>query len=105
VDWGQRIEQQRREIDVQFLLGHSTPAMLPRHTAPNDAEEAAQAHALFSPADRLNGRLRDGGNGSRDNGTNVQVKVQVLPRYKNHPEGRFLYLHDGFGEQPGATSD
>jgi integrase len=46
------IEQQAREIDVQFLLGHSTPAMLRRYTATYDAEKAAQAHALFSPADR-----------------------------------------------------
>ena len=59
------IEQQAREIDVQFLLGHSTPAMLRRYTATYDAEKAARAHALFSPADRLNGRLQDGGNGSR----------------------------------------
>jgi integrase len=60
------IEQQAREIDIQVLLGHSTPAMLRRYTATYDAEKAAQAHALFSPADRLNGRLKDGGNGSRE---------------------------------------
>ena len=60
------IEQQAREIDVQFLLGHSTPAMLRRYTATYDAEKAAQTHALFSPADRLSGRLKDGGNGSRE---------------------------------------
>jgi len=65
------IEQQAREIDVQFLLGHSTPAMLRRYTATYDAEKAAQAHALFSPADRLNGRLPEGSNGSR--------KACVLP--------------------------
>ena len=57
------IEQQAREIDLQFLLDHSSPAMLRRYTATYDAEKAAQAHALFSPADRLNGRLRHGGNG------------------------------------------
>jgi hypothetical protein len=39
--------------------------MLRRYTATYDAEKAAQAHALFSPADRLNGRLKDGGNGAR----------------------------------------
>ena len=32
--------------------------MLRRYTATYDAEKAAQAHALFSPADRLNGRLK-----------------------------------------------
>jgi hypothetical protein len=30
-----------------------------------NAKRAGQAHALFSPADRLNGRLQEGGNGSR----------------------------------------
>ena len=60
------IEQQAREIDVQFLLGHSTLAMLRRYTATYDAEKAAQAHALFSPADRLDGRIKDGGNGSHE---------------------------------------
>ena len=39
--------------------------MLRRYTATYDAEKAAQAHALFSPADRLNGQLQDDGNGSR----------------------------------------
>jgi hypothetical protein len=40
--------------------------MLRRYTATYDAEKAAQAHALFSPADRLNGRLHEGSNGSRE---------------------------------------
>ena len=54
------IEQQAREIDVQTLFGRSTPAMLRRYTATYDAEKAAQAHVLFSPADRLKGRLAEG---------------------------------------------
>jgi hypothetical protein len=37
-----------------------------RYSATYDAEKVAQAHTLFSPADRLNGRLHDGGNGSRE---------------------------------------
>ena len=49
---------------LQMFLGHSTPAMLRRCTATCDAEKTAQAHALFGPADRLNGRLPEGGNGS-----------------------------------------
>ena len=54
------IEQQAREIDVQRLLGHSTSAMLRRYTASYDAEKAAQAHASFSPGDRLQrSRQRD----------------------------------------------
>jgi integrase/recombinase XerC len=52
------IEQQAREIDVQFLLGHSTPAMLRRYTATYDAEKAARAHEQFSPADRMKERMR-----------------------------------------------
>jgi hypothetical protein len=39
--------------------------MLRRYTATYDAEKAARAHAFFSPADRLNERLNDGGNDSR----------------------------------------
>lgn len=72
------IEQQAREIDVQFLLGHSTPAMLRRYTATYDAEKAAQAHALFSPADRLNGRLKDGGDGSRKTSVSALSPSQAL---------------------------
>ena len=34
-------EQQGREIDVQFLLSQSIPAMLRRYTATYDAEKAA----------------------------------------------------------------
>ncbi len=49
------IERQAREIDVQRLLGHSTLAMLRRYTVSYDAEKAAQAHASFSPGDRLAG--------------------------------------------------
>jgi integrase len=47
------IEQQAREVDVQCLLGHSTPAMLRRYAGSYDAEKAAQAHASFSLGDRL----------------------------------------------------
>jgi hypothetical protein len=72
------IEQQAREIDVQVLLGHSTPAMLRRYTATYDAEKAAQAHASFSPADRLNGRLKDGGDGSRKTSVSALSPSQAL---------------------------
>ncbi len=75
------IEQQAREIDVQFLLGHSTPAMLRRYTATYDAEKAAEAHAMFSPGDRLKGRLSNGENGAR--GTldfpEAPLKIRNLP--------------------------
>jgi len=47
------IEAEAREIDVQFLLGHSTPAMVRRYAATYNAEKAARAHARWSPGDRL----------------------------------------------------
>jgi site-specific recombinase XerD len=42
-----------REIDVQHLLGHSTSAMVRRYTRTYDAENAAAAHASFSPVAQL----------------------------------------------------
>jgi len=47
------IEAEAREIDVQFLLGHSSPAMVRRYAATYNAEKAARAHAKWSPGDRL----------------------------------------------------
>jgi len=47
------IEDQARELDVQYLLGHSTSAMVRRYSATYDAAKAAEAHASFSPASRL----------------------------------------------------
>jgi len=47
------IEAEAREIDVQFLLGHSSPVMVRRYAATYDAEKAARAHAKWSPGDRL----------------------------------------------------
>jgi len=47
------IENQARELDVQYLLGHSTSAMVRRYSATYDAAKAAEAHASFSPASRL----------------------------------------------------
>ena len=44
-----------REIDVQFLLGHSSPAMVRRYSATYNAEKAARAHAKWSPGDKLAG--------------------------------------------------
>jgi hypothetical protein len=68
---------------VQYLLGHSTPAMVRRYSATCDAEKAAQAHALFSPADRLNGRLHGGGNGSRETPRNPCVFPEVTLKFSN----------------------
>ena len=47
------IENRARELDVQYLLGHSTSAMVRRYAATYDAAKAAAAHASFSPAARL----------------------------------------------------
>ena len=54
--------------------------MLHRYTATYDAEKAAQAHALFSPADRLNGRVQGSGNGypGRPKASAVSVASQAL---------------------------
>jgi site-specific recombinase XerD len=51
------IEQHARELDVQYLLGHSTPDMVRRYSATYNSEQAARAHAAFSPADRLSAVL------------------------------------------------
>jgi len=51
------IEAEARKIDVQFLLGHSTPAMVRRYSATYNAEKAARAHARWSPGDRLEIRV------------------------------------------------
>ena len=47
------IENHARELDVQYLLGHSTSAMVRRYSATYDAAKAADAHHAFSPAARL----------------------------------------------------
>jgi site-specific recombinase XerD len=47
------IENAARELDVQYLLGHSTSAMVRRYSATYDAAKAAEAHASFSPEARL----------------------------------------------------
>ncbi len=47
------IENHARELDVQYLLGHSTSAMVRRYSATYDAAKAGDAHAAFSPAARF----------------------------------------------------
>jgi len=47
------IEAGAREIDVQYLLGHSTSVMVRRYSSTYDASKAAINHAAFSPASRL----------------------------------------------------
>ena len=47
------IAQDARELDVQHLLGHSSPDMVRRYSATYRSEQAATRHAAFSRADRL----------------------------------------------------
>ena len=47
------IAHQARELDVQHLLGHAGPEMLRRYTATYRAEQAAEHHARYSPADLM----------------------------------------------------
>ncbi len=47
------IEQDARELDVQFLLGHASPDMVRRYASCYNVEQAARRHAGFSPAERL----------------------------------------------------
>lgn len=47
------IRASARELDVQYLLGHSSPLMVRRYSATYDSEQAAAAHATFSPAAQL----------------------------------------------------
>ena len=49
------IRASARELDVQYLLGHSSPVMVRRYSATYDSEQAASAHAAFSPAMQLAG--------------------------------------------------
>ncbi len=47
------IEQGARELDVQLLLGHSSPDMVRRYTSSYNAEQAARRHHEFSPVQIL----------------------------------------------------
>ena len=47
------IEAGAREIDVQYLLGHSTAVMTRRYAATYDASMAANRHGSFSPVSFL----------------------------------------------------
>jgi integrase/recombinase XerC len=47
------IEHDARELDVQYLLGHSSPDMVRRYSSTYNCEQAARRHFAFSPADAL----------------------------------------------------
>jgi integrase/recombinase XerC len=47
------IAHDARELDVQHLLGHSTPDMVRRYSSAYRSEQAALRHHRFSPADQM----------------------------------------------------
>ena len=47
------IEHGARELDVQYLLGHSSSVMVRRYSATYNSEKAARAHMDWSPGDLL----------------------------------------------------
>jgi integrase/recombinase XerD len=47
------IEADARELDVQYLLGHSSPDMVRRYASTYNSEQAARRHSSFSPANAL----------------------------------------------------
>ena len=49
------IQHDARELDVQCLLGHSSPDMVRRYSSSYRSEQAALRHARFSPADQMLG--------------------------------------------------
>ncbi|MCK9495474.1 MAG: tyrosine-type recombinase/integrase, partial [Dehalococcoidia bacterium] len=49
------IEHDARELDVQYLLGHSSPDMVRRYSSSYRSEQAATRHVRFSPADQMLG--------------------------------------------------
>lgn len=55
------IESGARELDVQYLLGHSSSAMVRRYSATYNAEKAARTHVNWSPGDLLGRTLSHNG--------------------------------------------
>ena len=70
------IEQGARELDVQYLLGHSSPVMVRRYSATYNAEKAARTHASWSPGDILDSRLGRNGQGSAGQATEIMAGQQ-----------------------------
>jgi len=47
------IQHDARELDVQYLLGHSSPDMVRRYSSTYRSEQAALRHGAFSPGDQM----------------------------------------------------
>ena len=53
------IAHDARELDVQHLLGHSSPEMVRRYSATYGSAQAAERHAAFSPGDGMLAQPRE----------------------------------------------
>ncbi|MEZ4503055.1 MAG: tyrosine-type recombinase/integrase [Dehalococcoidia bacterium] len=51
------IQHDARELDVQYLLGHSSPDMVRRYSSTYRSEQAAMRHAAFSPGDQMTSHI------------------------------------------------
>jgi len=47
------IQHDARELDVQYLLGHTSPDMVRRYSSSYRSEQAALRHERFSPGDQM----------------------------------------------------
>ena len=70
------IENGARELDGQYLLGHSSPVMVRRYSATYNAEKAARTHASWSPGDLLGSSLLSNGQGSTGQATETMAGQQ-----------------------------
>ena len=52
------IAHNARELNVQHLLGHSSPDMVRRYSATYGSAQAAERHAAFSPGDQMLAEVR-----------------------------------------------
>jgi integrase/recombinase XerC len=52
------IQHDARELDVQYLLGHSSPDMVRRYSSSYGSEQAALRHHRFSPGDQMIGDVK-----------------------------------------------
>ena len=70
------IENGAREFDVQYLLGHSSSAMVRRYSATYRAEKGARTHVSWNPGDLLGPSLPSNGQGSAGQATEIMAGQQ-----------------------------
>ncbi len=71
-----------REIDVQLLLGHSSPQMTQHYARAYDSEQAVEAHAALSPVGQL-ASTRDGAAPPAATGRSAEDRAPDLPSSPN----------------------